>query len=872
MNEYRDPITGDPMNQQANQERWQQAVDKLIDRLPKEDLSQLCKALYTFLDQESRGKGGCAPQVPLCKHALDSYVTDHALLTSAIAYCLGYEKGLRGDKLNLLRLAAMAHDFPDDARQRLITGLSIADQEALKSAWMALDDQRGWLERIAKEGGFPKPNEANPPGEDFAAILWQGHLAASTSLGDRKVTDGWRERWVPSSKEGFAQHPLAAVEGKVGLVYGGATKIKGYVFEAAKLPEVRGASGLLDRINLVDGPALWGREPTEAEWGDKLTEALRRYEQIRETFGDDAPLAPECIIYANGGDILALAPASLASRLAHEIERLYTTETLVGRGVAVAGEFSLLELQYGLRPNEFWIQEYQEGLANNELEPILRAYYGTPDPERGETDESLFFRRKTFNELSTSLALERHKRRDGNENPSRPIPNFETISYARRCSACDRRGAVYYFEAQDYYLCEPCARKRYVGYLAKKLQPDTSWFTDNFRWQDPQPIWLWYWEFERYLAQDANRKERYYGQIAPDKVDNPWDLSEIAQVSDPNRFIGLIYADGNNVGSLIERIASPAAYRQFAQRLFLTTRDAVFASLAEHLQAASITASEERTRWTGKTGDVWIHPFEILSIGGDDLLLIVPGSKALEIANDIAKRLEQPFQSQWLFKTEVKDAQKLKEAQRYWPVDEEGHSTVEEPMTQPVVSLSAGVVIAAENTPVFFLLNLAGELLRLAKDKAKGLKKEQGYHGGTVDFLVLKSIPMVTTNLRVFRDVAHTVKRGDFCLRLIARPYTLQEMEGLVNTVRTLKEVDFPRTQLYTLHGFLRQGQMTAMINYLYYRTRLKEEKQRALVRAFDWAWHRDGMAPWRKVGDKVLETSLGDLIEVYEFIEKKPA
>jgi hypothetical protein len=65
---------------------------------------------------------------------------------------------------------------------------------------------------------------------------------------------------------------------------------------------------------------------------------------------------------------------------------------------------------------------------------------------------------------------------------------------------------------------------------------------------------------------------------------------------------------------------------------------------------------------------------------------------------------------------------------------------------------------------------------------------------------------------------------------------------------------------------------MTAMINYLYYRTRLKEEKQRALVRAFDWAWHRDGMAPWRKVGDKVLETSLGDLIEVYEFIEKKPA
>jgi CRISPR-associated protein Cmr2 len=42
----------------------------------------------------------------------------------------------------------------------------------------------------------------------------------------------------------------------IGLVYGGATKIKGYVFEAAKLQDIRGASALLDRINLIDLPAF----------------------------------------------------------------------------------------------------------------------------------------------------------------------------------------------------------------------------------------------------------------------------------------------------------------------------------------------------------------------------------------------------------------------------------------------------------------------------------------------------------------------------------------------------------------------------------------------------------------------------------------
>jgi CRISPR-associated protein Cmr2 len=49
--------------------------------------------------------------------------------------------------------------------------------------------------------------------------------------------------------------------GKIGLVYGGVTKVKQYVFEDAKLPDIRGASALLDRINLVDLPAFFDKRP-----------------------------------------------------------------------------------------------------------------------------------------------------------------------------------------------------------------------------------------------------------------------------------------------------------------------------------------------------------------------------------------------------------------------------------------------------------------------------------------------------------------------------------------------------------------------------------------------------------------------------------
>ena len=57
--------------------------------------------------------------------------------------------------------------------------------------------------------------------------------------------------------------PLKDEKRQIGLVLGGATKIKGYFLESAKLPEIRGASALLDRINLEDVPALFGRRKYE---------------------------------------------------------------------------------------------------------------------------------------------------------------------------------------------------------------------------------------------------------------------------------------------------------------------------------------------------------------------------------------------------------------------------------------------------------------------------------------------------------------------------------------------------------------------------------------------------------------------------------
>ena len=52
-------------------------------------------------------------------------------------------------------------------------------------------------------------------------------------------------------------------ENAIGLVYGGATKIKPYVFDVPKLHEIRGASALLDSINLIDLPAFFSADRSQ---------------------------------------------------------------------------------------------------------------------------------------------------------------------------------------------------------------------------------------------------------------------------------------------------------------------------------------------------------------------------------------------------------------------------------------------------------------------------------------------------------------------------------------------------------------------------------------------------------------------------------
>jgi CRISPR-associated protein Cmr2 len=153
--------------------------------------------------------------------------------------------------------------------------------------------------------------------------------------------------------------------------------------------------------------------------------------------------------------------------------------------------------------------------------------------------------------------------------------------------------------------------------------------------------------------------------------------------------------------------------------------------------------------------------------------------------------------------------------------------------------------------------------------------------GRTIDFMVLKSITMVSDNLKAFRRSA---LEGSQC-RLTARPYTWYEFAGLLETLRAIKQAGLPRSQLYRLRDVLLDaldiGPQASSLEYLTTRVRQNHDVANALRTYVEGSWRSasdvaNGAPPWMRLPDKPdnpqWETIWADLIEIYDMVPEKEA
>lgn len=663
----------------------------------------------------------------------------------------------------------------------------------------------------------------------------------------RTVTERLRDAGLPDEAH------------RVALVYGGATKIKGYVFEAPALPEVRGASALLEWVNVHHLPAIW-----------------------HATL--DGSLGESCIIYAGGGSFLAFAPAARGAELAGRIEQAFTRQTLTANSVAVAATFSLLELRYGRRPLDFWAEEFLERWRDPQLRTELETYYYEPLPGSAAatlTDHDIyaavagqslnhderaavrrFLNRKQFGELVTILATMFNRRRDERAYAGAPryLSLYPMLPWAERCGSSDVRPAEWRGAVADETRAysEPSARKRYVGQLIKRDDDaQTRWYASTFAWRAPDALRDRSWEtrWEEFLEQKGADTPYRRAMDQQPNATPPRDLNEIGAASRPDRYIGVIYADGNNVGRLIATLSTPDDLRRTSEHLSTAAADAVFTALAHCLQPVEVRRKRQRAV---------VHPFEILTIGGDDLLLIVPGSRAFDVALMIASAFERLLAQRLPAPVSVHASNAVHTRYtRATPITQEPYT--------PSVGLSAGVVIAHESAPIFFLRDLVEELLKRAKKLARRYAA-QGYYGGAVDFMVLKSVTMVADSVEAFRKAA---LHDESDRRLTARPYTWHEFAGLLETVRALKRATFPRSQLYRLRRVMETtpGVIASAMEYLYTRVR-QTSLSDTLIDHIERAWQpsdatlrRPVTPPWLPLAHRAYETIWPDLAEMYDMV-----
>lgn len=474
-------------------------------------------------------------------------------------------------------------------------------------------------------------------------------------------------------------------------------------------------------------------------------------------------------IYCSGGGFLFEVPAERAEEIKRKIERIYLEKTLVAT-VTVVCEDSIPSVASS-GPTDQWVGR------------LWRAAQQTP------LDSG--FAHHIF---VLSACLREAKQRKIQS------PFYESWPFGKRCEGCGKRMAVCEVSRREpgdrqyeerFKVCSVCQNKHRKGLDGQKETRGkfNQLFQEQFR---PQAL------------------------QAPD-LDH---LVETAQ----RKYLAFLYADGNDIGSLLTKAETKDHYQVLSQALRKGTRQALF----DALHSVCGKALQQEKLW----------PFEIINIGGDDVTLLIQAGYAWEVAVKFLERFEK----------EVR--QRVQSELQQWPQN-----------WPEKITASCGIVIADVGYPMRYLESLAAGSLKRAKKLAKAEAQSQS----AIDFLWLPN-PVVSERIEPLMDYYQRKDRG---LNLTARPYSLEQARRLVNLVQQASE--WPRSQRYQWGEALERNVWVSISAIYYNIARHSEEQRKQLAQflcdvGFLLSASRNEPGPLWKLDEKnVWRTALLDVLELAE-------
>lgn len=379
-----------------------------------------------------------------------------------------------------------------------------------------------------------------------------------------------------------------------------------------------------------------------------------------------------------------------------------------------------------------------------------------------------------------------------------------THPFLRTCDSCgDQYASQSITEPERELLCRSCEHKRGKN---REIQRDIKGVTSGTAKEDLKHK-LWY----RLLGELAREGYEMQGKSRPE------DFGDLGEMSEPKNYMGLIYADGDSMGKVFELLENLDKVKQFSKSIDGAIYQAVHEAILEYLKPSDRNA---------------YFPFDILMLGGDDLVMVTTADKALEVSMKISERF----------------------------------SELTEAYLDQSLTLSVGVAIAHTKFPFSSLLRLAEQALKFSKKEAVKRKRSgQGITEGLINFIVVNN----SNSLDFDAYYKNTLSDEDSNLYRTLRPYSIKDLQYVIKTIRFLKAKGFPRGKLNGLRDSVFQSRNQSILKGLMFLSGIKDEQHQQIFRDFltDLAIGSPlPYFPWFKEDEDYYSPFL-DIIELYDFI-----
>jgi hypothetical protein len=512
-------------------------------------------------------------------------------------------------------------------------------------------------------------------------------------------------------------------------------------------------------------------------------------------------------VYAHGGSGLFLIDAEQADTFGKSVQRAYRDVTRGGASLTYIVSQAL--------------PEYIQTITDDDIAEVFELLQWRLMEEKLHPPEVVALATHPFLRLCDACGLEYADASSASER----VPRNEDERDAQFCASCQQKR----FRDQE-------VKTLVEQILAQRLVPEQ------------ESLW------NRLIP-----RLKQMGYDLSQQPGRPADFNVFSELAGAKNYLGLIYADANNMGRAIAGTHSLLQRQQLARQVDSALDEAVCTAILQYLKVT------ERTGFRGQSNsdERFVFPFDILLLGGDDICMVVPAAVAMDVALTLAET----------FRAKMENRQ----------------------------TLSVSVVLAPVKYPFGLLQDMAETSLKFAKQQGSDARVASPA-GTMIDDTRINFLVVTGGSSNDFKAVYENIYHADYQARYplegqdfyaTLRPYTPANLRQLLSAIRSKDGANLGRTKLHQMREAILQMNITTSVGESLAILRNWRPVQRDHIVCSVYAFAREyGMQPsnladpvagfprvifpWFKDGqnnrngNQIFRTPLLDLIELYDFLSRE--